>query len=542
MSPPIDLEPLLALGRRCEALFGHPQDIEWAYANGRFHLLQSRDITTTPARLERERARVLDVLARSDVPVDATLAQNELAEVLPRPTPVSLSLLERLWRSGGSVDRACRRLGLRYDVADDSPPYAVTVFGRLYVNVAEARRRAPRVGAFARRRLARAAREIDAEYRATFGQRFEREMRLLAATDFSQLPVADLVAELGRLAERFTTRTYVAAEMVNVVAEFHVQQARRALTGIGVSPAPYLASSAASFPVTMKAIANVFDPEKRLAAFLEHFGHRAPVDYELASPRYAEDHAGARLLMKGLLAAPGREVAPHDLPAGLGVVAIARRLQEVKEAAKHQALREVAILRKLLVALDARLGLGGLVFYLTIDEIESLGEADLDDLRFRAAQRERDARLFDTVPPLPVELRAADFETAALDHRERGIPTDGALTGTLVSGSGDVSGRAYVVAVEDAERGGPLVGFADGDIIVSRFIHANWLPYTQRAGGLVSELGGWLSHMAIVAREYSLTMVVGVRNVERLETGMALHIADDGSIVVQDEAKDPARR
>jgi YidC/Oxa1 family membrane protein insertase len=44
-TPPIDLAPLLELGREVEALFGRPQDIEWAYARGRFHLLQARDIT-----------------------------------------------------------------------------------------------------------------------------------------------------------------------------------------------------------------------------------------------------------------------------------------------------------------------------------------------------------------------------------------------------------------------------------------------------------------------------------------------------------------
>jgi len=48
--PPIDLAPLLALGRELEALFGQPQDIEWAYAKGKFYLLQARDITRSVSR------------------------------------------------------------------------------------------------------------------------------------------------------------------------------------------------------------------------------------------------------------------------------------------------------------------------------------------------------------------------------------------------------------------------------------------------------------------------------------------------------------
>src|SRR6185436_9569707 len=43
--PPIDLTPLLELGRRIEAIFQKPQDIEWAFARGRFLILQARDIT-----------------------------------------------------------------------------------------------------------------------------------------------------------------------------------------------------------------------------------------------------------------------------------------------------------------------------------------------------------------------------------------------------------------------------------------------------------------------------------------------------------------
>ncbi len=34
------------LASRCEQLFGGPQDLEWAVANGRLHLLQSRPVTT----------------------------------------------------------------------------------------------------------------------------------------------------------------------------------------------------------------------------------------------------------------------------------------------------------------------------------------------------------------------------------------------------------------------------------------------------------------------------------------------------------------
>ncbi len=44
-----EIAPLAALGRRCEELFGRPQDVEWAARDGHFWLLQSRPVTTLPA-------------------------------------------------------------------------------------------------------------------------------------------------------------------------------------------------------------------------------------------------------------------------------------------------------------------------------------------------------------------------------------------------------------------------------------------------------------------------------------------------------------
>ena len=169
--PPVDLRPLLALGRRAEGLFGTPQDIEWAYAGGRFFILQSRDITTSVREsssprgaIERERHRLLE-LASGASPDEIIFGQNELSELLPRPTPLSLSFMERLWAPGGSTDLACRALGVPYLVEEDSPPYVTSVFGALYVNRREERRRLRKdLGPLAAFRLSRSAERISRHF------------------------------------------------------------------------------------------------------------------------------------------------------------------------------------------------------------------------------------------------------------------------------------------------------------------------------------------------------------------------------------------
>ena len=74
----------------------------------------------------------------------------------------------------------------------------------------------------------------------------------------------------------------------------------------------------------------------------------------------------------------------------------------------------------------------------------------------------------------------------------------------------------------DAEAGRPIADFEDGDILVCTMVHPAWLPYVMRSGGVVSEVGGWLSHVAIVARENRIPMIVNVRNLQSIPDGSAL--------------------
>ena len=104
-----------------------------------------------------------------------------------------------------------------------------------------------------------------------------------------------------------------------------------------------------------------------------------------------------------------------------------------------------------------------------------------------------------------------------------------------MSGSKVVEARARVISEEDAELGNPMENFRDGDIIVAAMINPAWLPYFSRAGGFVSEVGGWLSHPAILAREYDVAMIVGTEGIGRIADGDRLRLNLDGRIEVMTE-------
>jgi phosphohistidine swiveling domain-containing protein len=52
----------------------------------------------------------------------------------------------------------------------------------------------------------------------------------------------------------------------------------------------------------------------------------------------------------------------------------------------------------------------------------------------------------------------------------------------------------------------------DGDILVTRFTDPSWTPLFVSIAGLVTEVGGLMTHGAVIAREYGLPAVVGVEN------------------------------
>jgi phosphoenolpyruvate-protein kinase (PTS system EI component) len=61
-------------------------------------------------------------------------------------------------------------------------------------------------------------------------------------------------------------------------------------------------------------------------------------------------------------------------------------------------------------------------------------------------------------------------------------------------------------------------------------LHPSWLPYLPRAGGLVCEVGGWLSHMAILAREYHVTLIVDAAPLDGIPDGALVRLNEDGSV------------
>jgi len=145
------------------------------------------------------------------------------------------------------------------------------------------------------------------------------------------------------------------------------------------------------------------------------------------------------------------------------------------------------------------------IYYLTFEELREVvrtHELDYQIIGKRKDEYKHYARL------TPPRVITSDGEIIAGEYRRGNLPAD-ALVGLPVS-SGVIEGRARVILdMEDAD-------LEDGDILVTSFTDPSWTPLFVSIKGLVTEVGGLMTHGAVIAREYGLPAVVGVENATKL--------------------------
>lgn len=145
------------------------------------------------------------------------------------------------------------------------------------------------------------------------------------------------------------------------------------------------------------------------------------------------------------------------------------------------------------------------VFHLTFEEFrDAVRTHEVDEALIR--RRAEEFRVFAGLTP--PRVLTSDGEAVHGAYRRDDVP-EGALTGLPVS-AGTVEGRARVI---------PDVSGADleaGDILVTTFTDPSWSPLFVGIAGLVTEVGGQMTHGAVIAREYGLPAVVGVGGATRL--------------------------
>ena len=145
------------------------------------------------------------------------------------------------------------------------------------------------------------------------------------------------------------------------------------------------------------------------------------------------------------------------------------------------------------------------IYYLTFEELRDViisRELDYAIINKRKDEYKLNGKL------IPPRVLTSDGEIIVGEYKRENLPTE-AIVGLPVS-SGVIEGRARVILdMEDAV-------LEDGDILVTSFTDPSWTTLFVSIKGLVTEVGGLMTHGAVIAREYGLPAVVGVENATKL--------------------------
>jgi phosphoenolpyruvate synthase/pyruvate phosphate dikinase len=145
------------------------------------------------------------------------------------------------------------------------------------------------------------------------------------------------------------------------------------------------------------------------------------------------------------------------------------------------------------------------IYYLTFEELQEVVREKKLDYQIIDKRKEEYKNYEKLTPPRVI---TSDGEIVTGKYQQENLPA-GAIVGLAVS-SGEIEGRARVILrIEDAD-------LEAGDILVTAFTDPSWTPLFVSIKGLVTEVGGLMTHGAVIAREYGLPAVVGVENATRL--------------------------
>ncbi len=145
------------------------------------------------------------------------------------------------------------------------------------------------------------------------------------------------------------------------------------------------------------------------------------------------------------------------------------------------------------------------IYYLTFVELQEVVRTNKLDYQM-ISKRKDEYKLYEKLTP--PRVITSDGEIIVGEYKRGNLMAE-AIVGLPVS-SGVIEGRARVILnMEDAN-------LEDGDILVTTFTDPSWTPLFVSIKGLVTEVGGLMTHGAVIAREYGLPAVVGVVNATKL--------------------------
>ncbi|PSK90966.1 pyruvate,water dikinase [Murinocardiopsis flavida] len=609
---------LVGLGRRIEAHFGRPQDIEWCLADDGFHIVQSRPITTlfpVPEADDQENHVYVSVghqqmmtdpmkpLGLSMWRLTAMVPMHEAAgrlfvDVTSRlAAPASRAgLLDAMGKGDPLVRDALETVLDRDDFvpshpdADPGGPPAGGAPSPIETDPAIKTDPAIVAELIERSRASIAALERDIQTLsgpALFDfllEAFEEHKRVLGDPLSLQAIMAGMEATWWLndklqewLGEKNAADTLTLSAPDNITSEMGLAlldvadvirprpevvaflQGVRGVRGVrGVQGVQGLQGfEDDDFLDALAKLAGGTEARDAIEAYLDRYGMRCVGEIDITRPRWRErpatlvpvildnvenfePGAAERRFEQGRQKAQQKErdvlSRLRALPDGDSRADAAKRMIDqvrafigYREYPKYGIISRYFVYKRALLAEAGRLVQAGVlaeqedIFYLTFQELHDAVRSNRVDDRLIPQRKDAFRSYRALTPP---RVLTSDGEAVNGAYRRADVPA-GALVGLAVS-AGTVEGRARVVLdMADADLD------AD-DILVTAFTDPSWSPLFVGIAGLVTEVGGLMTHGAVIAREYGLPAVVGVEQAtRRIRDGQRIRVhGTDGYVEI----------
>lgn len=305
-------------------------------------------------------------------------------------------------------------------------------------------------------------------------------------------------------------------------------------------------------------ISEVIKGEMSRGEYLIKYGHRGPHEYELSIPdpmedadwleKQIEEAKKSDIDVEGLLkkqhiqyeAARNRfEKSFPDkikwLEKQLGKAAVGAQL---REEGRSEFVRVYRVVRAFALKAGELTGIGKDVFFLYADEVEELLSGRTSKVKY-IPKRKENYEKYKAMPPFPSIIRGrfnpvewAKDPNRRLDYYDASMPAAEVSDSKNLKGCAGAAGRieGIVRILTSPEEGEKL---QPGEILVAVTTNIGWTPLFPKAGAIITDIGAPLSHAAIVARELGIPAVVGCGNATtRLKTGDRV-LVDGGHGAVQ---------
>ncbi|MFP4661570.1 MAG: PEP/pyruvate-binding domain-containing protein [Halanaerobiales bacterium] len=577
---------LLELGKETEEYFGTPQDIEWAYSDNKFHLVQSRPITTLFPELEPkdngDKLRIYTnfllidkVMPEPLTPMGENIWSIFLKKVLPAAwiksaagrlfvDTTELSRMERWWNK------------LRDNPTAMDPLTIETLLEVLERNKAELKQERksiikilPTILGMLNLPLLKFM--MTSIPKAVYGVLFSPDRVVERAHIYGEKQIRSLEEKSEKLKTQEDKLKFIDENapdiyyfiplklLYYVIGSITYLDKARKIINKHLDNPPELSKveKSLSHNVTTQMGMELLKLSRKLdqlgeqpsaehpeiKKFLNKYGHRAYLEVDPGVLRWKEDPTYLINQIRSYIRNKSyqdriekfyqdkeeaektiKEITKQLKEKGAGRAARKvekllkkyRELFGVRELPKYIMIKGVSIFRDILLEIGEELTAEGRldrkqdIFYLGFDDIKA--EIKFQELILRNREKYQQELKRSSVPRVVTSTGETIFspEVSKDDNVFEGIPVS----------PGVHEGRVKVL--EQPEEGKKL---DKGDILVTKATNPAWTPLFLEIGGLITEMGGPMSHGSVVAREYGVPAIAGLREAtNRLKDGQLVRL------------------